>query len=229
MDEGDDDVLMAKLTARAWDPGRRFDTARVPTAWILEHHGHDRLTRSGDRVVSRAMNGTDLELPSHTEEVTAYYADAPRGPLFPPATAHQVDEAQSLLGRPLPTLLRRLYTEIGDGGFGPDSGLSSLRRGNRAPGHVHDWPHAIRDDAEHHRHWAPPSSWLHLAYGGCSMEWHLSLIAVDDPVLLYDADGWEGDWGQNPHDGLRHAMPLRRWLSIWANGGQVWDDVLADD
>lgn len=61
------------------------------------------------------------------------------------------------------------------------------------------------------------------------MQWHLSLIARDDPVLLHDADGWEGDWGQNPHDGLRHAMRLRRWLSIRVNGGRVWDDVLADD
>jgi hypothetical protein len=24
-------------------------------------------------------------------------------------------------------------------------------------------------------------------------------------------------------------MPLRRWLSIWANGGDVWDDVLAEE
>ncbi|MDH6130122.1 hypothetical protein [Kitasatospora sp. GP82] len=53
------------------------------------------------------------------------------------------------------------------------------------------------------------------------------LTAVDNPVLLYDTDGWEADWGENPHDGLRHSTPLRRWLQTWADGGRVWDDVLA--
>lgn len=130
-------------------------------------------------------------------------------------------------GHALPELLRRVYTEVGDGGFGPDSGLVSLRRGNRGPGDVIDWPSVHRERRQ--RYWAPPPSWLLLAYGGCSMEWHLSLTAVDSPVLLYDADAWKPDWGQDPHDGLCHAMPLRRWLSIWAEGGQVWDDVLAAD
>jgi hypothetical protein len=60
------------------------------------------------------------------------------------------------------------------------------------------------------------------------MEWYVSLIAVDHPVLLWDADGWEPDWGQDPHDGLRYAAPsLRPWLWTWAAGGNVWDEVLA--
>ncbi|MFD5300915.1 hypothetical protein ACFWJU_37695 [Streptomyces mutabilis] len=35
-----------------------------------------------------------------------------------------------------------------------------------------------------------PPSWLFLTYGGCTMEWHVSLSAVDNPVLLYDTDGY---------------------------------------
>lgn len=57
---------------------------------------------------------------------------------------------------------------------------------------------------------------------------NISLIAVDHPVLLWDADGWEPDWGQDPHDGLRYAAPsLRQWLWTWADGGNVWDELPA--
>jgi hypothetical protein len=59
------------------------------------------------------------------------------------------------------------------------------------------------------------------------MEWYVSLIAVDHPVLLWDADGWEPDWGQGPHDGLRYAASsLRHWLWTWADGDNVWDEAL---
>ncbi len=54
------------------------------------------------------------------------------------------------------------------------------------------------------------------------MEWHVSLTAVDNPVLLYDADSYT-----DPHDGLCHATAsLRKWLATWADGGDVWDEVL---
>lgn len=57
------------------------------------------------------------------------------------------------------------------------------------------------------------------------MEWHVSLSAFDNPVLLYDADGHT--FGEGPHDGLRHATAaLRKWLWTWADGGDVWGEVL---
>ncbi|MYS84078.1 hypothetical protein [Embleya scabrispora] len=58
------------------------------------------------------------------------------------------------------------------------------------------------------------------------MQWHLSLIAVDNPMLLYEADDWEPDSGEGPHDGLRHATSLRGWLWTRVEGGNVRDEVL---
>ncbi|CAM5575292.1 SMI1/KNR4 family protein [Streptomyces griseomycini] len=223
--ETDDDVLIEKLRARAWDPGRRFDTADVPTAWIAERYGSERLDQARDDIVSYCSDGT-VQLKAWTEEVTAYYADTPRGPLFPPITLAEAEDAERRIGRPLPELLRRVYTEVANGGFGPDSGLASLTEGNHAARHVSHWP-CVVSVYERNRTRSVPPSWLPLAYGGCTMEWHLSLTAVDNPVLLYDADGWEPAWGENPHNGLRHAFSsLRRWLWIWADGGSVWDEVL---
>jgi hypothetical protein len=145
---------------------------------------------------------------------------------FPPVTIADVEQAEQKLGYRLPELLRRVYTEIGDGGFGPDGGLASLVPRSVPHWHVQDWPcaTAVRDERPG---WAPPASWFFLTGGGCTMEWHVSLIAIDSPVLLWDADGWEPDRGQTPHDGLCYAAPsLRQWLWTWADGGDVWDAAL---
>lgn len=221
--EADDDALIKALQARAWDPGLRFDRADVPVAWIVERYGKPRLEQDRDDIVSYCSDGT-VQLKTGAEEVTEYYADAPRGPLFPPISLSEVEKAERRIGRRLPELLRRVYTEVANGGFGPDGGLASLTDGNRAPRHLRDWPCAV---SVHERNLSEgmPSSWLFLTYGGCTMEWHVSLTAVDNPVLLYDTDGYT--FGEDPHDGLCHATSsLRRWLATWADGGDVWDEVL---
>ncbi|MFD8508451.1 hypothetical protein ACFV2L_37850 [Streptomyces sp. NPDC059687] len=126
-EQEDDDALIEKLRARAWDPGMRFDS----------------------------------------EHMAELYADAPHGPLFPPVTLTQLEHAESRIGRQLPGVLRRVYTEVANGGFGPDGGLASLTDGNRTPGHPIDWPSAVRDH-EHGHVQGMSTSWLYLTSGGCS-------------------------------------------------------------
>lgn len=119
-------------------------------------------------------------------------------------------------------MLRRIHTEVGNGGFGPDAGIASLTAGQRVPGHLADWHSSLRMH-ERDRTEGLPSSWLYLPPGGCTMEWHVPLLAVDNPVLLFDVDGWQPSWGEDPRDGLRSASPaLRHWLWTWACGGDVW-------
>nr|BFD96370.1 hypothetical protein KitaXyl93_77300 [Kitasatospora sp. Xyl93] len=145
---------------------------------------------------------------------------------FPPLTNAEVEQVERQLGYQLPPLLRRIYTEIGDGGFGPEGGLASLTPRHIPYWHRPDWPCATSLHTRGPKYGRPPS-WLFLTGGGCSMQWHVSLIAIDNPVLLWDADGWEPDWGENPHDGLCYAAPsLRQWLWTWADGGNVWDEAL---
>ncbi|NUP81147.1 MAG: SMI1/KNR4 family protein [Nonomuraea sp.] len=47
--------------------------------------------------------------------------------LPPPASAEAVAEAEAAIGHPLPPLLRRLYLEVGNGGFGPRGGIIGVR------------------------------------------------------------------------------------------------------
>ncbi len=138
-----------------------------------------------------------IVLTSQAGDVAAYFADAPRGPLFPSVTPPEVEAAEDIIGRPLPSLLRRIYAEAGDGGFGSDGGLASLTDGRRAVADLIDWLCSVtrreRDCAA-----GLPGSWLYLASGGCTMQWHPLLLAVGNPVLLHDADGWVPSWGEAP-------------------------------
>lgn len=51
-------------------------------------------------------------------------------PPLRPAPLAAVEEAEALAGVSLPPLLRRLYLEVGNGGFGPGYGLAGLRGGH---------------------------------------------------------------------------------------------------
>lgn len=50
----------------------------------------------------------------------------PMPTIRPPATEAEVNAAEAALGFPIPLLLRRLYTEVGNGEFGPYHGLEGV-------------------------------------------------------------------------------------------------------
>ena len=59
------------------------------------------------------------------QEFIAFSEDESSEPHFayPHATERQISETESLLGFPLPPLLRLLYTQVANGGFGPGYGV----------------------------------------------------------------------------------------------------------
>jgi hypothetical protein len=58
----------------------------------------------------------------------------PMPTIAPPASVAELDEAEAALGFAIPTLLRRLYTEVGTGGFGPKYGLEGVPTVTPVPG-----------------------------------------------------------------------------------------------
>jgi hypothetical protein len=51
----------------------------------------------------------------------------------PPASLDAVVEAEAIIRHPLPPLLRRLYLEVANGGFGPGLGVLGVRGGEPGP------------------------------------------------------------------------------------------------
>lgn len=77
--------------------------------------------------------------------------DDPRrfGFVFPPATKEQIRETETILGFALPAVLQALYTQLANGGFGPEYGLRVVLGG--APGEpatMVDWYQQFVDMGE---------------------------------------------------------------------------------
>jgi hypothetical protein len=129
------DDLIARLRARATDPDRRVDVRpslfdqRVGALDLGGLIGQLRTTR-GD--LASLLDGIRSgELPAgpvaRAGELGASMAQpAPPSPLSSPVDDAAIAAAEARLGFALPRPLRRIYTEVADGGFGPGRGLESL-------------------------------------------------------------------------------------------------------
>jgi hypothetical protein len=129
-----------------------------------------------------------------------YIDEVPASRLAPlrPAPPAAVAEAEELAGRSLPSLLRRLYLEVGNGGFGPGYGLLGLRDGHRTGGL--DALTGLKGGV------------LTLCDWGCGISSELNL-----------ADGQV--WGYDPNpapDGVSCTFPqhmtIGDWFSKWVEG-----------
>lgn len=133
-----------------------------------------------------------------------------------PATIAEVDAAEAALGFPIPLLLRRLYTEVGNGGFGPSYGLEGVPTIPPTPGTAdivalyeqysepspeypaHQWPHGL----------------VPLISGGC-----LFMECVDftrPPFAVVMFDGNDCDWERPVVESLAPvAASLEERLEMW--------------
>ena len=210
----DTDVLITRLRERAADASRRADL--VPTVFDDEVGGmaHDQLRSSLDsiagdlgRLVSDIQSGSPIDPAVHERAESVRESmtrSAPRAlPL--PATDAAVDQAEARLGAPLPALLRRLYLEVADGGFGPHAGLlpvermaatyAELRSGSPSEVESDEWPEGL-----------------------------LPIVAIDaGHACLAAATGHmhESDFEETVDDGvfglvIREISPsLHAWLTEW--------------
>lgn len=73
----------------------------------------------------------DPNFDRHTLEVELAPADDPKrfGFAFPPASEEQLQEAEARIGFSLPPLLRAMYANVANGGFGPGLGLYGVLNG----------------------------------------------------------------------------------------------------
>ena len=206
----DDDALIERLRSRAYDPALRTGDIRVPREWVVERYGEEHAGRC--RHQGRDRNGLRyLYYPAGSAEAVAFHADSPHGPVIPPAAALELDEVERLIGYPLPHLLRRMYAEVGDGGFGPGArGFASIGDGS------------FERTRREHLKAGTPATWLELTACGCSLYWFTSLTEPGNPVFYCDYEMWDREEGRSPDEHVRHVVPsLREWLWVWAACGSL--------
>jgi len=133
-------------------------------------------------------------------------ATVPTPLIYDPATDQAVADAERALGFALPRFLKRVLTEVGNGGFGPGFGLIGLRGGHpNSDGKslvdmYLEWqPHGWRERL------LPVSDW------GCAA-W--SCVDPEDNVVTAD---------QSRFTLTRFTLPA--WLDAWNHGVSLSDET----
>jgi hypothetical protein len=144
----------------------------------------------------------------------------PMPTVAPPATIAEVDAAEVALGFAIPSLLRRLYTEVGNGRFGPSYGLEGVPTIPPVPGtsdvvalyEAYCW----EPPPEHPQHvW--PCGWVPLIGGGCVYVECVDFLRPPHAVALFDGDACDVE--RPVLESLRPvAVSLEARLAAWLAG-----------
>ncbi|WP_374106598.1 SMI1/KNR4 family protein [Kitasatospora aureofaciens] len=157
------------------------------------------------------------ELPRLTEEddlvrrLAAWAAETADDELAPVATSATLECAEEMFGLPLLPLLRRLYEEIADGGFGPGYGLTPLFHAGF--GAVDGYPARIRSRSGGQPWW--PRGVLPVLHWGGGRHAAVDCTSPRGSVLYYApgvgqtgaADTW-----------IVESESLAEWLESWMHG-----------
>lgn len=139
-----------------------------------------------------------------------------------PASEDELLLTEQLLGFPIPPLLRRVYSEVGNGGFGPGYGLTGAEGGRPdAVGYSIAGAYRLRREIDPA---APGWSWPNrlvplVSWGGGTFSCG-DFSETSCPLFVFDPLAHPN--GAEAVESLpAHAPGLRELLSDWIRGGDV--------
>jgi hypothetical protein len=148
--------------------------------------------------------------------------------IFSPVAVNALAEAEGVLGFPLTPLLRSIYLEVGNGGFGPGYGLIGLRGGATDGGEslveLYQTLHqADPDDGL----WTWPDRLLPVNMWGCNIRSCVDCSRPGGPVILFDPNGRGPGTGWD--DAFRPEFEsFQGWLTAWLDGVNLWNRMYPD-
>jgi hypothetical protein len=132
------------------------------------------------------------------------------------------------LGFTICPLLKRIYTEVANGGFGPGSGIVGV-----ANGYTDDWGHNLEqlyDWFYLRKHYDASWRWPHGLLPFC--HWGYTTYSCVDcgqpnyPVLIIDPDYREQDDDMEDMF-IEHKDSITDWFCDWLAGKDLWADAFA--
>jgi hypothetical protein len=140
-----------------------------------------------------------------------------------PADPIDVAIDEKRLGFALPPPIRRVYTEIGNGGFGPGYGLIGLTNGvpddtgQTAPSIYEQFRAA--DSTEPNWRW--PNQLLPICHWGCAIVSCVDCADSNFRMRIFDPNIRDGDdWADSF---LEEADSFEIWIAAWAAGVDLWE------
>ena len=167
-----------------------------------------------DLLIERLKSYVTIGAPSVSSECIAY----------PPVTDEELEDAERKIGFRLPSLLRKIYLHVGDGGFGSWYGLLSLDTDReRDRWSMTRWYLAMRSMTQEDidTHWADeaqedtPGLWpeklLAICDWGCNISSSIDCSQPECPVYRQDNN-------INAHKFILKSPSLWQWLTDWLDG-----------
>jgi hypothetical protein len=141
---------------------------------------------------------------SSTGEPVAFIGD-------PPASLESLERVESELGFRLPDLLRRMYLEVGDGGFGPGYGLLALERHTSGDQSYLEAAVTLKELGK---------AFVPVTYWGCSV---FSYAKLEPPHAVYIMD-WDGQDDDHPLEEYMYlqADSLEDFFVKWFDGEDLF-------
>lgn len=151
-------------------------------------------------------------------------------PSAPVTTPSSIAADEQTLGFALPPLLKRLYVEVGNGGWGPGYGLLGLTGGAKDElGHtaIEDYLHRRRKNPADPT-WAWQEGLLPICHWGCGIHSCIDCLQPGFPVIAFDPN--VHDDGNDWTDALfPECDEFDQWVQLWADGHDLWQRLYADD
>lgn len=169
----------------------------------------DRLTTDDEiisAIVALVAEGRPAESRHHREVARASLAD--------------IEPAEQAIGYPFPSLLRRLYLEVANGGFGPSGGIEGVPPDGYARDGVNDmlnsrdeWRTSLRPgDLQ-----PPPDGVIFLCNFGCAL-WALIDCRTPDGQMWWWYPGCDST-----------TCTFAEWLAAWLCGRDLSTHQARDD
>jgi hypothetical protein len=172
-----------------------------------------------DRVIDAGPYGPPPELVDKAESLFAHMNEPADQPLPPPAAPADVDTAERALGFALPAVLRRVYTEVANGGFGPGYGLVGLPGGWTAEHgeSIVELYRTYSDDSFEGEFGAPwPGGLVPVCDLGDGVLACVDTTHPDGRVVAFDFEQIDPDEPDTVADAFREIAPsVEAWLQAW--------------
>ncbi len=138
------------------------------------------------------------------------------------------DEEQ--LGFQLPPLLKQIYSEIGNGGFGPGYGLIGMSggvpddTGQTAP----EIYSLLRLEPPEEGPWSWPEGLLPICHWGCAIYSCIDCTHSDFPLRVFDPNV-HGDSNSWNDCFFNEVDSFEAWICAWADGVDLWKESYGED
>jgi len=142
------------------------------------------------------------------------------------ATEQTIDEAESIIGLQLPSLLRRMYTDIANGGFGPGYGFIGVDGGATDDVGKSIVSLYVASQSEQFRTRFPnwPKGIVRFCYWGCAMYSAIDCLAPGFPVYHFEPNPDECDLGF-ANCLIPHNRIFDDYIDAWLAGADLMNDV----